>query len=75
MKLASEESYNKVGEIGLCGLKIIKESWIGDQHYTLKNSMICPLRESDFPMVLYGCTSYCRAIQERLVGRELSLEG
>lgn len=39
--------------MGLSGLrKTTEESWTGNQFYTSSSSMICPFRESDFPMVL-----------------------
>lgn len=47
------ESYVVGREMGLGGFrKTIKESQTGNQFYTLTSSMPCPLRESDFPMVL-----------------------
>lgn len=53
--------------------KVIKESQVKNQFYTLKHSMICPLRESDSHGIDCGCVPCCRTVQEKLMGKDLSL--
>ena len=56
--------------MGLGGLrKTTKELWTGNQFSTLNSSMICPLRESDFPMVLIMAVPLIIGLDNRGSGR------